>query len=259
METPRARYQQIADELREAIRQGVYKPGERLPSHPELANQYGVSRTLAKQATDILVAEGLVRAEQGRGVEVLAAPVAKRVRTIDRDYRSDTRRSSFADELRKAGLEPRTKLVRRAAIKPPGRIAEHLGIDGAEEVVVRERRMWAGDKPVQIATSYIPMSYAGSPDIALPDTGPSGIYARLAARGYGPVVFTEDIEVRGATKDEATFLEIPIGEPVYEVLRTAIDAEDRRVETCANVLAAKQWRLTYRWRQEAGEMSPATP
>src|SRR5215472_16928530 len=156
METPRARYQQIADELREAIRQGVYKPGERLPSHPELANQYEVSRTLAKQATDILVAEGLVRAEQGRGVEVLAAPVAKRVRTIDRDYRSDTRRSSFADELRKAGLEPRTKLVRRAAIKPPGRIAEHLGIDGAEEVVVRERRMWAGDKPVQIATSYIP-------------------------------------------------------------------------------------------------------
>ena len=118
--------------------------------------------------------------------------------------------------------------------------------------------MWASDKPVQIATSYIPMRYAGSPDIALPDTGPSGIYARLAARGYGPVVFTEDIEVRGATKDEAAFLEIPVGEPVYEVLRTAIDAEDRRVETCANVLAAKQWRLTYRWRQEAGEMSPAT-
>ena len=258
METPRARYQQIADELREAIRQGVYKPGERLPSHPELANGYGVSRTLAKQATDILVAEGLVRAEQGRGVEVLAAPVAKRVRTIDRDYRSDARRSSFADELRKAGLEPRTKLVRRTAIKPPARIAEHLGIGAAEEVVVRERRMWASDKPVQIATSYIPMRYAGSPDIALPDTGPSGIYARLAARGYGPVVFTEDIEVRGATKDEAAFLEIPVGEPVYEVLRTAVDAEDRRVETCANVLAAKQWRLTYRWRQEAAEMSPAT-
>jgi hypothetical protein len=91
------------------------------------------------------------------------------------------------------------------------------------------------------------------------NTGPSGIYGRLAARGYGPVVFTEDIEVRGATKDEATFLEIPIGEPVYEVLRTAIDVEDRKVETCTNVLAAKQWRLTYRWRQESAEIPPATP
>jgi len=72
-------------------------------------------------------------------------------------------------------------------------------------------------------------------------------------------VFTEDIEVRGATKDEATFLQIPVGEPVYEVLRTAVDAHDRKVETCANVLAAKQWRLTYRWRQEPWEISPVTP
>lgn len=259
METPRARYQQIADELREGIRQGVYKPGSRLPSHPKLAEEYGVSRTLAKQATDILVAEGLARAEQGRGVVVLAAPVTKRMRTIDRDYRSDTSRSSFADELRRAGLEPRTKLVRRAAIKPPARIAEHLGIGADEQVVVRERHMWASDTPVQIATSYIPMRYAGTVDIAWPDTGPSGIYARLAARGYGPVVFSEDIEVRGATKDEATFLQIPVGEPVYEVLRTAIDAHERKVETCANVLAAKQWRLTYRWRQEPWETPPAIP
>lgn len=250
MQTPRARYQQIADELREAIRKGVYNAGDMLPSHPKLAEEYGVSRTLAKQATDILVAEGIARAERGRGVVVLAVPVTKRARTIDRDYRSDAQRSSFADDLRKAGLEPRTRLARSGAIKPPGIIAEHLGLREDEEVVVRERLMWAGDVPVQIATSYIPLAYAGSPDIAVPDTGPSGIYSRLAERGYGPVVFTEDIEVRGATKDEAMFLGIPVGEPVFEVLRTAIDDQDRKVETCSNVLAAKQWRLTYRWRQE---------
>jgi GntR family transcriptional regulator len=250
VETPRARYQQIADELREEIRTGVYQAGEKLPSHPQLSEKYGVSRTLAKQATDILVAEGLVRPERGRGVVVLAGPVTKRVRTIDRDYRSDMRRSSFAEELRKSGLEPRTKLVRTGAIKPPARIADHLGLGKHVQVVVRERLMWADDVPVQIATSYIPLEYAGSADIALPDTGPSGIYARLAERGYAPVLFTEDIEVRGATKDEATFLGIPVGEPVLDVLRTAIDDEGRKVETCSNILAAKQWRLTYRWRHE---------
>ena len=138
METPRPRYQQIADELREAIRKGVYEPGSRLPSHPDLAKQYGVSRTLAKQATDILVAEGLVRAEQGRGVVVLAAPVTKRVRTIDRDYRSDTRRSSFADELRKAG-QSADQACSPGRDQAATHIAEHLGIGAAEEVVVRER------------------------------------------------------------------------------------------------------------------------
>jgi GntR family transcriptional regulator len=214
-------------------------PQGRGPHRPSMPCGHGRPGTLAKQATDILVAEGLARAEQGRGVVVLAAPVTKRMRTIDRDYRSDTSRSSFADELRRAGLEPRTKLVRRAAIKPPACIAEHLGIGADAQVVVRERHMWASDTPVQIATSYIPMQYAGTVDIAWPDTGTSGIYARLAARGYGPVVFTE--------------------EPVYEVLRTAIDAHERKVETCANVLAAKQWRLTYRWRQEPWETPPVTP
>lgn len=250
METPRARYQQIADELRELIRRGAYKAGDMLPSHPKLADDYGVSRTLAKQATDVLVAEGLARSERGRGVVVISAPVTKRVRTIDRDYRSDAQRSSFADELRKAGLEPTTQLVKRDAIVPPARIAEHFGLESNDLVVIRERLMWASDAPVQIATSYIPMKYAGSVDIAWPDTGPSGIYARLAERGYGPVAFTEDIEVRGATKDEAKFLGIPIGEQVFEVLRTAFDEEERKVEACANVLAAKQWRLTYRWRQQ---------
>ncbi|MEU4824844.1 hypothetical protein AB0H37_23485 [Actinomadura sp. NPDC023710] len=50
---------------------------------------------------------------------------------------------------------------------------------------------------IPIAVFYIPMRYAGSVALAMPDTGPSGIYARLADRGYGPVRFDEDIEVRG--------------------------------------------------------------
>lgn len=185
--------------------------------------------------------------------------MTKRVRTIDRDYRSDAQRSSFADELRKQGLEPRTELAQLGEIKPPQRIAEHLGMDQNDLALIRKRLMWADEAPVQIATSYTPMIYAGSLDVAKPDTGPSGLYRRLAERGYGPVVFTEDIEVRGATQDEAKFLGIPVGEPVYEVLRTAIDTEGRKVETCANVLAAKQWRLTYRWRQEPWQTPRATP
>ncbi|WP_329090890.1 hypothetical protein [Actinomadura citrea] len=55
---------------------------------------------------------------------------------------------------------------------------------------------------IPIAVFYIPMRYAGSVDLAMPDTGPSGIYARLAYRGYGPVRFDEDIEVRSPTVEE---------------------------------------------------------
>lgn len=249
MKPPRPRYQQIADILRERIRRGEYKAGDQLPSQPELADEYGVSRTLARAAINVIVSEGLARPRHGEGVFVTAVPVTKRIRTIDRDYRSDPQRSSYAEELQAQGLEPRTELAVSTAAPPP-RIAEHLGLGAGEEAVIRKRLMWASDVPIQIATSYIPMRYAGSAAIAEPDTGPGGIYRRLAQRGYGPVTMVEDIEVRGATQEEARFLGIATGEPVFEVLRTAVDAADRRVKTCTNVLAAKQWRLTYRWRQE---------
>jgi 8-oxo-dGTP diphosphatase len=42
-------------------------------------------------------------------------------------------------------------------------------------------------------------------------------------------------------------------------LRTAYAADDRPVEACTNVLAAYQWRLTYRWNQGTDiEPAPST-
>ena len=43
------RYQRIADLLREEIRNGTYKPGDRLPSHNDLADQMrGMEQVLAE-------------------------------------------------------------------------------------------------------------------------------------------------------------------------------------------------------------------
>jgi GntR family transcriptional regulator len=165
-------------------------------------------------------------------------------------HRGSKTGSTYADEMRKAGLTPRAELVEVGATVPPAEIAETLGLGESDQTLTRRRHMYADDTPVQVAISYIPMRFAGTVDLAMPDTGPSGIYDRLAQRGYGPVRFVEDIEVRLPTQQEATFLRIAEGQPVFEVLRTAFDADDRPVETCTNVLAAFQWRLTYSWRQE---------
>lgn len=250
LETPRARYQQVADELREAIKRGEHPPGSMLPSQPELAKKYNLNQTSINRAIAVLRSEGLVRIERGRGAFVLEIPTVKRVRRIDRDYRHADTASSYAEEMRRAGLKPRTELVRAEADVPPAEVAEALHLDESAQTLVRERNMFAEETPVQIATSYIPMAFAGSVDLAYPDTGPTGIYARLAERGYGPVRFTEEIEARPPTSEETRFLRIPDGQPVFNVLRIAFDSDDRRVEACVNVLAALQWRLTYSWSQE---------
>jgi GntR family transcriptional regulator len=249
LEPPRARYQQVADDVRDAIKRGEFAPGTMLPSQPELARRYGLNQTSINRAIAVLRVEGYVRVEHGRGAFVQEVPTVKRVRRIDRDYRTRPAGSAYAEQIEQSGLRPRTKLADVSIVTPPAEIAEALKLTETDQAVMRHRLMYADDVVVQVATSYIPVDLAGGTDIAYPDTGPSGIYARLDQRGHGPVRFTEDIEVRRPTEDEALILRIPEGQPVLEILRTAYAADDRPVEACANVLAAYQWRLTYRWSQ----------
>ena len=107
--------------------------------------------------------------------------------------------------------------------------------------------MFASERPVQLATSYLPLAVAGSQDIALPDTGLTGLYKRLAARGFAPARFVEDIEARQPQKDEAEFLRLTEAQAVLEVARTVYDADDTPLEAVINVFPSQQWRLSYEW------------
>ncbi|MCX3059099.1 winged helix-turn-helix domain-containing protein [Streptomyces beihaiensis] len=51
---------EIADELRERIRAGSLRPGDRLPTQARLADQFGVERSAVRQALQLLQADGLL-------------------------------------------------------------------------------------------------------------------------------------------------------------------------------------------------------
>jgi GntR family transcriptional regulator len=70
---PRPAYVQIADDLREAIQAGRFKPGERLPSGKELATSYGVALQTLQNALEVLKAEGIVVTYPPRGTFVRAS------------------------------------------------------------------------------------------------------------------------------------------------------------------------------------------
>lgn len=57
----------IAGELRQAILEGRYSAGERLPIERELSDQFGVSRSAIRQALLILSSQGLVKVRSGAG------------------------------------------------------------------------------------------------------------------------------------------------------------------------------------------------
>jgi len=67
--------EQVAQAVQESILAGEWQGGEALPTEPELAEQFGVSRAVIRDATRMLAAQGLVEAQHGRGVFVTDSQV----------------------------------------------------------------------------------------------------------------------------------------------------------------------------------------
>lgn len=71
--SPLPLYHQLAEKLSSGISAGDWGPGQRLPSEPELARQYGIGRPTVRQALEILVRRGLAERRRGSGTYVTAS------------------------------------------------------------------------------------------------------------------------------------------------------------------------------------------
>ena len=60
------RYHQVYVTLRTWVRDGTYKPGEQIPTEPQLCEVFGVSRITVRKAIDNLAKEGWLLRQQGR-------------------------------------------------------------------------------------------------------------------------------------------------------------------------------------------------
>lgn len=69
-------YQEIGQHLRQQICDGHYPVGSRLPPERQLAETWGVSRTIVREALLMLELEGTVDIRQSSGVYVMRIPSA---------------------------------------------------------------------------------------------------------------------------------------------------------------------------------------
>ncbi|MER8221233.1 winged helix-turn-helix domain-containing protein [Streptomyces sp. NPDC094143] len=70
--------QEIADDLRERIRGGELRPGDRLPTQAELAERFGVERGTVRQALRVLQEDGLLTHVSKGSPPRIAAPAPAR-------------------------------------------------------------------------------------------------------------------------------------------------------------------------------------
>lgn len=239
-------YRQIADHLRSAMDRGELTAGDKLPSEAELTRHYSVARMTARQAIQELRTEGRVVAEHGRGVFV-RMPASVRRLASDRFARKhrDAGQAAFLAEADKAGVRPSVDQIEIDRATPPADVRERLRLSDDERVAVRSRRYLADDRPIEVATSFLPLTIAEGTAILEANTGPGGIYARLEETGHVLDHFVEEVTARMPTADERRRLELPDGVPVLVVVRTAYDTAGAPVEVCDTVKAAPAYVLEY--------------
>ena len=60
----------VMKKIKVSIRKGELKPGDRIPSHDELCERWGISRTTVREALNKLESEGILTKYQGRGTYI---------------------------------------------------------------------------------------------------------------------------------------------------------------------------------------------
>lgn len=241
---PDNKHEAIAQALREQVRSGAYPPGTRLPAVREIAERYGAAVMTVRQALRTLEDEGVVEVRRGAGTYARSyAPVVRR--GPGRLSRSVWGTGRAPWEVDAAG---RTLRVDRLVVGPGPLPEEHapaIDLEAGTQVVVRSRVYLLDDRPVMAATSYVPTDLASGTPIEQPNTGPGGIYARLAEGGHAPARFVERLRCRPASAEDRVTLDLARGAYVLRIVRTALTAAGRPVEVADMTATAADYELVY--------------
>ena len=102
-------YHQLYEIFQDKIRAGDWKPDDMIPPESELISTYGVSRITIRKVLEMLVKEGHIRRERGRGTFV-AHP---------RLEHGMTRIVSFTEDMRQRGFSPGTRIIFSGLVPAP--------------------------------------------------------------------------------------------------------------------------------------------
>ncbi len=138
-------YQQLYELLEARIRSGEWKTGDMIPAEIELISRYEVSRITVRKVLDMLVTEGLLIRQRGRGSFVAQAKLEH----------GTTRIVSFTDDMRQRGLSPGTKIIFKGLVPAPRAIAVVLGVPEGEELARIDRLRLADGVPMCVEESFL--------------------------------------------------------------------------------------------------------
>ncbi|MFB6438868.1 GntR family transcriptional regulator [Streptomyces sp. NPDC056411] len=162
--------------------------------------------------------------------------------------RAKGQRDAWSAETSAQGRRGSQRILQAGEVPAPDEIAEALGVERGEPVVVRRRIMYLDDQPCELTDTYYPLALARGTRLAGTAKIPGGAVTLLAELGHVGVRAREDVSARLPTDEEAATLESERSRPVLQLLRLTLDADDRPIQADRMIMPAPLQRLRYDMR-----------
>jgi GntR family transcriptional regulator len=226
-------FAQVEQSLNAAVASGQFKSGERIPTEPELAEAFGVSRITIRRAIDELSNHGVLIKRQGKGTFVQESKVARKIEHI----------ASFSESCRASGMVPAAAVLNRVVLSglPEGlsdRPALHQG-----DVLYIQRIHYADGTPIMIENNYYPLPAYG---FLLTEPLEGSLFQTLAEHDVR-VAGSENsyIDATAALRSESALLDIPVGDPVFVFNTEKLDDRGEFIYVGRQCIAASRYRFLY--------------
>lgn len=217
-EASEALYVQLKDHISERIQNGDLKPGDKLLTENEFAEQFGISRATVRHALSELEIEGLIERYPGKGTIVSHKRPKPEIMKL----------TSFTQDMLSSGLLPESKVVDMKLVVPPPNVIEGFNISKENKVWLVSRLRLADKKPVALQDLYIP------PDlqISVNDLNTLDSYYEFIEKNYAlkPSFATELLSAKAADENDSKLLEINEGDPLIYIWRNTYDENEKIIE-----------------------------
>jgi GntR family phosphonate transport system transcriptional regulator len=223
----------IADTLRAEIAQGLYAPGDRLPTEAELSARFGVNRHTVRHALAALAKAGTVHPRRGAGVFVTARPT---------DYALG-QRVRFHRNVAASGRTPSRRITRRETLPATVAEAAALRLGPGDPVHVIEGVSLADGQPMAVFRSVFPAGRLPGLPAALADR--NSVTEALAACGVADYTRAETrLTAMLADPVQALALQVQPGAAVLRSVAVNVDPAGVPVEYGTTWFAGDRVTLT---------------
>jgi GntR family transcriptional regulator len=207
---------QIRSILQEQILDHSLAPGQQLPTEDELQQQFGVSRSVIRQAMGGLVSSGLIHRQRGRGTVVAASPALRR---------HVQRAGGLGEEIAARGQNLRTEVFAMEPALPPEAARLALGTSKTWKI---ERIRYLDDTPAVFMRTWV--SRELFPHFTADLLKNASLLALMREHGYPPVGGPRQVQAVAADKALAEALHVSTGSPLLLLQGVTQDSTGQGLE-----------------------------